>query len=87
MRSRHYTRDEIDALCEDSPVDILLVHDAPAGIRFEKYRHGSDWVSETVGLDRLIYHLRPLVCFFGHLSGVNYFFRTRLAVFSDWSPQ
>ena len=63
---RHYTRDEIDALCEGAPVDILLVHDAPAGIRFEKHRRGSDWVSEAAGLDRLIFRLRPLVCFFGH---------------------
>lgn len=63
---RHYTRDEIDILCEDSPVHVLLVHDAPAGIRFEKYRCGRDWVSETAGLDRLIHRLRPLVCFFGH---------------------
>ena len=63
---RHYTRDEIDALCEGAPVDVLLVHDAPAGIRFEKHRRGSDWVSETAGLDGLIFRLRPLVCFFGH---------------------
>lgn len=63
---RHYTRDEIEALCESSPVDVLLVHDAPAGIRFEKHRRGRDWVSEAAGLDRLIHRLRPLVCFFGH---------------------
>ncbi len=63
---RHYTRDEIDALCERSPVDVVLVHDAPAGIRFEKYRYGNGRVSDTAGLDRLIHRLRPLVCFFGH---------------------
>lgn len=62
---RHYTRDEIDALCVNSPVDVLLVHDAPAGIQIEKYRR-SDWVSAAAGLDRLVYRLRPLVCFFGH---------------------
>lgn len=63
---RHYTRDEIDTLCENSPVDILLVHDAPAGIRFDRHRRGGDWVSEAAGLDRLIFRLQPLVCFFGH---------------------
>jgi len=59
---RHCTHEEIDALCKDSPVHILLVHDAPAGVRFNNYRRGRDWVSEAAGLDRLIYRLRPLVC-------------------------
>lgn len=62
---RHYTRDEIDALGVNSPVDVLLVHDAPAGTQIDKYRR-SDWVSEAAGLDRLGYRLRPLVCFFRH---------------------
>lgn len=63
---RHYTSDEIDALCVSPRVDVLLVHDAPAGIRFETYQGRRDGVSEAAGLDRLIHRLRPLVCFFGH---------------------
>lgn len=63
---RHYTRDEIERLCEGGSVDLLLVHDAPAGVRFKKHRRGSGWVSEAAGLDELIQRLRPLVCFFGH---------------------
>ncbi|HEX8713210.1 MAG TPA: hypothetical protein VF730_15120, partial [Terracidiphilus sp.] len=46
------------ALCVNRPVDVLLVHDAPAGIPIEKYRR-SDWVSAAAGLDRLVYRLRP----------------------------
>ncbi|HEX9402765.1 MAG TPA: hypothetical protein VF912_21905 [Anaeromyxobacter sp.] len=29
---RHYTRDEIDELGRRSGIDVLLVHDAPAGV-------------------------------------------------------
>ncbi len=32
-RKRHYTRDEIDALIGGRRVDVLLVHDAPNGVR------------------------------------------------------
>lgn len=63
---RHYTNDEIEALCEVSGVDVLLVHDAPAGIRFDAHRRGSGWTSDSAGLDRLVARIRPLVCFFGH---------------------
>lgn len=47
-------------------MDVVLIHDAPAGIRFATHRRGSGWVSEAAGLDLLISRLRPLVCFFGH---------------------
>jgi Icc-related predicted phosphoesterase len=63
---RHYTRDEIDALCKHTDVDILLVHDAPAGVRFERHRRGAGWVSEAAGLDQLLERIRPRLCFFGH---------------------
>ena len=63
---RHYTRDEIETLSAAPSVDVVLVHDAPAGIRFATHRHGSGSVSEAKGLDLLISRLRPLVCFFGH---------------------
>jgi len=63
---RHYTRDEIDALIAGGPVDILLVHDAPAGVRFERHRRGAGYISEAAGLDDLLRGTRPRVCFFGH---------------------
>jgi len=56
---RHYTRDEIEMLCKGASVDILLVHDAPAGVRFERHRQGIGWVSEAAGLDQLVAGVRP----------------------------
>ncbi len=63
---RHYTRDEIATLCGQLPIDILLTHDAPAGVRFDRHRQGSGYVSEARGLDDLIARTQPRVCFFGH---------------------
>lgn len=51
---RHYTKDDIDRLCEHSGIDVLLVHDAPAGVTFERHRRGAGWVSEAAGLDDLL---------------------------------
>src|ERR1017187_8566072 len=58
---RHYTSDEIATLCKASAIDILLVHDAPAGVKLDQHR-----VSEAAGLARLVAGPRPRVCFFGH---------------------
>lgn len=63
---RHYTRDEIEMLSTRSDLDIILTHDAPAGVRFEQYRRGEEFVSETAGLDGLLARTQPRVCFFGH---------------------
>lgn len=63
---RHYTRDEIDALIARGKVDVLLVHDAPTGVVFERHRRGAGWSSESEGLDDLIYGVRPQACLFGH---------------------
>ncbi len=65
---RHYTRDEIDRLSAMSDLDILLTHDAPAGVRFEKHRHGEPVTtySAAAGLDELVACTQPRVCFFGH---------------------
>jgi predicted phosphodiesterase len=63
---RHYTSDEIERLAEVGGVDIVLTHDAPAGVRFERHRQGAGYISEAVGLDELLARLRPRVCFFGH---------------------
>jgi predicted phosphodiesterase len=63
---RHYTADEIGRLAEIGGVDIVLTHDAPAGVRFERHRRGAGYVSEAAGLDVLLARVRPRVCFFGH---------------------
>ncbi len=63
---RHYTSDEIECLVDTSTVDIVLTHDAPAGVRFNRRRRGGGYVSEAQGLDVLLTQLRPRVCFFGH---------------------
>jgi predicted phosphodiesterase len=63
---RHYTADEIERLAGTGGVDIVLTHDAPAGVRFERHRRGSSYVSEAAGLDVLLARVQPRVCFFGH---------------------
>lgn len=64
---RHYTRDEIDTLAgAQGRIDVLLVHDAPAGVQFATRRRGRGYVSEAAGLDTLLDRVRPRVCFFCH---------------------
>ena len=63
---RHYTRDEIAALSAHLDLDIVLTHDAPAGVRFERHRSGEGYRSEAAGLDELLAKTQPRVCFFGH---------------------
>ena len=63
---RHYTRDEIVTLSMRSDLDVVLTHDAPAGVRFERHRRGEGFVSEAAGLDDLLVRTRPRLCFFGH---------------------
>lgn len=63
---RHYTFDEVERLANSSDVDILLTHDAPAGVRFERHRRGKGYISEAAGLDMLLARVQPRVCFFGH---------------------
>lgn len=65
-RKRHYTCGEIDALIARGPVDVLLLHDAPAGVVFARNQHGPEWPRESEGLDDLVRAVRPQVCFFGH---------------------
>lgn len=66
---RHYTRDEIDLLSGRRGVDVLLLHDAPAGVGLVK-RHPDGrqrrYTSQAVGLREAISGVRPRVCFFGH---------------------
>lgn len=63
---RHYTHDEIERLSNSRGVDIMLTHDAPAGVRFERHGRGAGYVSEAAGLDVLLAKVQPRVCFFGH---------------------
>jgi hypothetical protein len=46
---RHYTFDEVERLANSDDVDILLTHDAPAGVRFERHRRGKGYISEAAG--------------------------------------
>jgi hypothetical protein len=63
---RHYTREDVEGLLAAGRVDVLLTHDAPAGVVFERHRRGAGWASDAAGLDELVLGLRPKVCFFGH---------------------
>lgn len=63
---RHYTRDEISRLSGQTNLDIVLTHDAPAGVRFGRHRRGEGFISEAAGLDELLVKTKPRVCFFGH---------------------
>jgi Icc-related predicted phosphoesterase len=45
--------------------DIVLTHDASAGVQYTRHR-GGEFVSEAAGLAELIAHVQPRVCFFGH---------------------
>jgi hypothetical protein len=63
---RHYTRDEIATLSARTDLDIVLTHDAPAGVRFERHHRGAGFVSEAAGLDELLAKPQPRACCFGH---------------------
>jgi predicted phosphodiesterase len=63
---RHYTHDEIDRLSSSGTLDLLLTHDAPAGIRFPQHLRREGYASEAAGLNLLLERVKPLVCFFGH---------------------
>ena len=63
---RHYTRDEVDRLSAATGIDILLTHDAPAGVRFDRHRQGAGYVSNATGLDEALARTRSKLCFFGH---------------------
>ncbi len=68
-RRRHYCREEVRALSRES-LDVLLIHDAPAG-RFSDIRPGVDrrWETKAEGLGELIAATRPKICLHGHLHG------------------
>jgi hypothetical protein len=61
---RHYTRDEVDSLMRCGGLDVLLVHEAPAGAYIQK--DGFGYESDVDGISDLLVALRPRVCFSGH---------------------
>ncbi len=63
---RHYARDEIEKLFNVGGLDVIMTHDAPAGVRFERALKQGGFLSEAVGLDELLARTQPRVCFFGH---------------------
>jgi hypothetical protein len=56
---RHYTHDEVERLAASQGVDIVLTHDAPAGVCFHRNRHGAGYVSQAAGLDVVLARARP----------------------------
>jgi predicted phosphodiesterase len=62
---RHYTRDEIARLRNAGPIDVLLLHAAPTGVKLRDGRN-REWTSDAAGLDQLVASVKPQVCFFGH---------------------
>ena len=70
-RRRHYTRAEIDRLIAQAqpPIDILLLHDAPAGVLADPAQGAPTrrkHVSDSLGLDELITAVSPGICLTGH---------------------
>lgn len=66
---RHYTREQAEQAGRDGRVDILLLHDAPAGTKLGKRFPSGDvqpYVSEAAGLGEAVARTKPAICFFGH---------------------
>lgn len=66
---RHYTREQAEQVGCEGRVDILLLHDAPAGTKLGKRFPSGDvqpYVSQAAGLGDAVARVRPAICFFGH---------------------
>ena len=67
---RHFTRDEVERMCGRGGIDVLLLHDAPAGVEFTWRRPDGSvrrrYASEAEGLAQAVVGTRPRLCFFGH---------------------
>ncbi len=67
---RHFAHDEVEQLAGRGQLDVLLLHDAPAGVEFTWRRPDGSvrrrYVSEADGLAQVVAATRPIVCFFGH---------------------
>lgn len=66
---RHYTREQAVRVGRDGRVDILLLHDAPAGTRLARRLPSGgieSYASQAPGLGEAVARTRPAICFFGH---------------------
>ncbi|MBI5529242.1 MAG: metallophosphoesterase [Deltaproteobacteria bacterium] len=66
---RHYTQDEVEQLCAQGGIDVILLHDVPAGVEIVKsYCGGGErrYTSQAAGLGDVVSRVRPRICFFGH---------------------
>ena len=70
LAKRHFTHDECERLSSHGGVDVLLLHDAPAGVEFTWRRKDGSvrrrYQSEAEGLAQAVARAHPRVCFFGH---------------------
>ena len=66
---RHYTREQAARVGREGRVDILLLHDAPAGTKLGRRLPSGTiepYVSNAAGLGEAVARARPAICFFGH---------------------
>ncbi len=67
---RHFTHDEVSRLADHAKLDILLLHDAPAGVAFTWRRNDGSvrrrYESEAEGLRQALVATQPVLCLFGH---------------------
>jgi Icc-related predicted phosphoesterase len=66
---RHYTREQAEQVGPDGRVDVLLLHDAPAGTKLgRRFPSGEvqPYVSDAAGLGEAVARVKPAICFFGH---------------------
>lgn len=67
---RHFTHDEVERVRQQPGIDVLLLHDAPAGVEFTWRREDGpvrrSYKSKAEGLARVVAETQPKLCFFGH---------------------
>jgi hypothetical protein len=67
---RHFTRDEVWRLTGHGHLDVLLLHDAPAGVAFTWRRKDGSvrcrYEREAEGLRQALLATKPILCLFGH---------------------
>lgn len=66
---RHYTREQVESVATHGRIDVLLLHDAPAGTKLSKrFPSGAlqPYLSQAAGLGEAVTRTQPKICFFGH---------------------
>lgn len=68
---RHYARADIERLARAGPLDVLLLHEPPAGLVTEVHAPPGmsprTWNLKGSGLAELVAQARPRICFSGHI--------------------